>query len=73
MITSDGSGVTAYESFTAYIHFVDGHAACAYCPCLETERRNQCRLTGEYILDTRYTRGNWCPLVPVEKNEEKEE
>ena len=37
----------------ARIYFADEHIACDYCPCLETYSRKQCRLTGEYLLDTR--------------------
>lgn len=51
-----------YIETTLKIYFDPGHVACAYCPCLETYSRNQCRMTGEYIVDTRYTVGCWCPL-----------
>lgn len=46
-----------YIETTLKIYFDPGHVACAYCPCLETYSRNQCRMTGEYIVDTRYTVG----------------
>jgi hypothetical protein len=38
---------------------------------LETYARNQCRRTGEYLVDTR-GRGYYCPLViQDEENKEK--
>ncbi len=57
------NGVTEYVATTANIFFEPNHVACAYCPILETYARNQCRLTGEYIIDTRYTVGRYCPLI----------
>ena len=54
--------MTDYEKRTVDIFFEPDHVACAYCPLLETYARNQCRRTGEYIVDTRYTVGRWCPL-----------
>lgn len=56
------SGVTKYVKATAEIYFEHDHVACQYCPLLETYSRNMCRKTGEYIVDTRYTVGAWCPL-----------
>ena len=56
------SGVTKYVKATAEIYFEPDHVACQYCPLLETYSRNMCRKTGEYIVDTRYTVGAWCPL-----------
>lgn len=56
------SGVLEYVRATVDISFEPGHVACAYCPLLETYSRNQCRRTGEYIIDTRYTVGRYCPL-----------
>ena len=47
-----------YEKATASIYFPEGHV----CPCMETYARKQCRLTGEYLLDTRATVGYECPL-----------
>lgn len=55
-------GVTKYVKATAEIFFEPDHVACAYCPMLETYSRNQCRRTGEYIIDTRFTVGRYCPL-----------
>lgn len=51
-----------YVRSSATIYFERGHVACAYCPLLETYARNQCRMTGEYIIDTKYTVGWKCPL-----------
>lgn len=59
-------GVTEYVKATVEIFFEPGHVACAYCPLLETYARAQCRRTGEYIIDTRYTVGRFCPLKGVE-------
>lgn len=73
MITSDGSGVSSYESYTITIHFAADHAACNFCPLLDTHPRNQCRMTGEYLSnDTRFTRGYWCPLNPINTLTENE-
>lgn len=55
-------GCDKYAHATANIYFEAEHVACAYCPMLETYARNQCRMTGEYIVDTRYTTGGRCPL-----------
>jgi len=64
------NGTTEYAKATVEIFFEKGHVACAFCPMLETYSRNQCRKTGEYILDTRYTVGRWCPLqMEGEENE----
>ena len=62
-------GVLEYESFWVDIHFEADHVACQYCPILETYSRNQCRRTGEYIIDPRYTVGRGCPLIPINKEE----
>lgn len=51
-----------YACATVSVFFDREHVACAYCPMLETYARNQCRMTGEYIIDTRYTTGWKCPL-----------
>lgn len=55
------NGVLEYTSTTVMIHFAKGEEACRFCPLLETYARNQCRMTGEYIVDTK-ARGMWCPL-----------
>ena len=65
------SGQTEYAEATVSILFDPDHIACAYCPLLETYARNQCRRTGEYILDTRYTVGRYCPLN-IKTNEKGE-
>lgn len=56
------TGTTDYVRATVEIFFEPGKVACSFCPLLETYARNQCRRTGEYIVDTRYTTGRWCPL-----------
>lgn len=55
------NGVSKYIKATANIFFEPDHVACAYCPLLETYSRDQCRITGEYLI-TRKTVGKWCPL-----------
>ena len=65
------SGCTSYVKASVDIFFEPEHVACAYCPLLETYARNQCRRTGEYIIDTRYTVGRECPLK-IQTNEEGE-
>ena len=62
-------GVLEYTEATVSIFFEPGHVACAYCPLLETYARAQCRRTGEYIIDTRYTVGRFCPLQIKEAHE----
>lgn len=61
-------GVLAYTEATVSIFFEPDHVACAYCPLLETYARAQCRRTGEYIIDTRFTVGRYCPLQIKEDN-----
>lgn len=63
------NGVTEYTRATVDIYFEPGHVACQYCPLLETYARNQCRKTGEYILDIRFTTGRFCPLRLEEKDQ----
>lgn len=55
-------GTLKYTEATVSIYFEPDHVACQFCPMLETYARNQCRRTGEYIIDTRVT-GRYCPLV----------
>ena len=55
-------GCTNYIKTTVEIFFPEGQVGCRYCPLLETYSRNQCRRTGEYIVDTRFV-GRWCPLI----------
>lgn len=62
-------GVLEYTEATVSIFFEPDHVACAFCPLLETYARAQCRRTGEYIIDTRYTVGRYCPLQIKEGNE----
>ena len=65
------NGVTKYLKATVDIYFSEGIARCATCPLLETYARKQCRRTGEYIVDDRFT-GFWCPL-DLELEEESKE
>lgn len=60
-----------YTEAQATIYFPEDYVQCSKCPCLETYARNQCRLTGEYLVDTR-TIGYRCPLKFIEKQEENE-
>lgn len=64
-----GEGVSRYIKATVDIYFPEGHMACNLCPLLETYSRNQCRRTGEYLLDTRITGWN-CPLQVTDEEEE---
>lgn len=57
------NGTIEYLKATVDIFFEPNHVACQYCPLLETYARNQCRKTGEYIIDTRVTTGRKCPLI----------
>ena len=63
------NGCNKYIQATVTIYFAGDTVCCARCPLLETYARNQCRRTGEYILDTRVT-GVWCPLRIEEDNNE---
>ena len=65
-------GVTEYTAAHVTVYFPKGHEQCSLCPLLETYRRNQCRASGEYLIDTR-GRGMLCPLVMEESNEETAE
>lgn len=56
------NGCTEYTRAAVEISFEKGREVCQFCPLLETYSRNQCRRTGEYIVDTR-GRGRWCPLI----------
>lgn len=56
------NGVAFYVAASAKLYFPEGHVCCDLCPVLETYARKQCRLTGEYLLDTRATVGYSCPL-----------
>lgn len=66
------NGVSWYTEAQAKIFFPEGQVSCRYCPILETYSRNQCRLTGEYLADTR-TIGYRCPLKFIEKQEANNE
>ena len=58
-----------YTEAQAEIFFPENKVCCDFCPILETYARKQCRLTGEYLADTR-TIGYMCPLKFIEKQEE---
>lgn len=60
-------GVREYECATAVFYFPKGHVCCDLCPALETYARKQCRLSGEYLLNTK-TIGLSCPLGLPENN-----
>lgn len=66
-MTKTSDGCLEYVETQVDIFFEKDHVACAYCPLLETYSRNQCRRTGEYILDTRFTVGHYCPLIIKEE------
>lgn len=59
-------GVRRYLHTTVDIYFPNEEYKCRYCPLLETYSRNQCRKTGEYIIDTNGI-GFDCPLKIVEE------
>lgn len=62
------NGCTQYSLAIAKLSFWDGPIRCETCPCMETYARKQCRLTGEYLGDTK-GRGHNCPLIEVEPEE----
>ena len=64
------NGVNEYIEATVSIFFEPDHIACQFCPLLETYARNQCRRTGEYIIDTKFTTGMYCPLK-IKENEDE--
>ena len=64
------NGVSWYTEAQATIYFPEDYVQCSKCPCLETYSRNQCRLTGEYLVDTR-TIGYRCPLKFIENKQEE--
>ena len=57
-----------YTEAQAKIFFPENKVCCEFCPIMETYARKQCRLTGEYLADTR-TIGYMCPLKFIEKQE----
>lgn len=60
-VSHSGNGVKSYLKASVNIYFPEGIARCSTCPFLETYARKQCRRTGEYIVDDRFT-GMYCPL-----------
>lgn len=63
------SACLTYTTTSVKIYFPNGNVCCDMCPIMETYARKQCRLTGEYLADTR-GRGYWCPLNIQEANED---
>lgn len=63
------TGCVDYKKASVDIYFTGDTICCARCPLLETYARNQCRRTGEYIIDTRVT-GVWCPLKEEDNDDE---
>ena len=61
-------GVRWYTMTVAEIGFPEDRVCCDYCPFLETYARKQCRLTGEYLADTRSV-GYYCRLQRLEKEQ----
>ena len=59
-------GVSTYIRTRVDIYFPEDEMRCRYCPLLETYSRNQCRRTGEYIIDTNGI-GMECPLQIVKE------
>lgn len=55
------NSVDYYTVGTVEIGFPEDDVRCALCPCLQTYSRNQCNLTGEYIVDT-HGIGYRCPM-----------
>lgn len=62
------AGHTEYSFTAVKIAFWDGNPRCDICPLMETYSRKQCRMTGEYLGDTR-GRGHLCPLIEISKEE----
>lgn len=67
------NGCTEYIKAYAPMFFEKDHLSCQFCPLLETYSRNQCRRTGEYIIDPRITVGRYCPLIIEGKDGELHE
>ena len=61
-----------YTEAQATIFFPENNVCCDFCALMETYARKQCRLTGEYLADTR-TIGYMCPLKFIEKQEANNE
>lgn len=62
------NGCTEYDAMSLTVYFPAGHVCCDLCPALETYARKQCRMTGEYLMDTRVT-GLRCPLEMKGEND----
>ena len=59
-----------YTEAQAKIFFPENKVCCDFCALMETYARKQCRLTGEYLADTR-TIGYMCPLKFIENKQEE--
>ena len=59
-----------YTEAQATIYFPENKVCCDFCHLMETYARKQCRLTGEYLADTR-TIGYMCPLKFIENKMEE--
>ena len=59
-----------YTEAQAKIFFPENKVCCDFCALMETYARKQCRLTGEYLADTR-TIGYMCPLNFIENKQEE--
>lgn len=59
---------TEYHYYIAKITSWDGPIRCDNCPLMETYARKQCRMTAEYLADTRRP-GYICPLINVTAEE----
>ena len=59
-----------YTEAQAKIFFPENKVCCDFCALMETYARKQCRLTGEYLADTR-TIGYMCPLKFIENKMEE--
>lgn len=63
-------GVKWYTKSTVTIGFPEDDVCCYHCPLLSSEYkpdREYCKLTGEYILASRYMVGNRCPIKILEE------
>lgn len=63
------NGVTWYTKATAKFCFPEDRVCCDFCVAMETYARKQCRLTGEYLADTRGI-GYMCPLKFKQRKED---
>lgn len=65
-------GVSYYTSASVQINFPEDDICCYWCPLMASEYkpdREYCKKTGEYLLATKYTVGEKCPLIFEKENE----